>query len=42
MKRGAGSWRNEKGVSAEVRKDRDLFHGIDPLEVRCECVRIRD
>ena len=38
---GLRDWCDEKGVTAEVRKDHDLYPGIVGFEMRRECDRIR-
>ena len=40
--RGLRGWRDKKGVTAEVRKDRDLYTGIGGFEMRGERLRVMD
>ncbi len=40
--RGWRGWRDQKCVTAEVRKDRDSYPSLSGLEMRRKCIWIRD
>jgi hypothetical protein len=39
---GLRGWRDKKGVTAQVRKDRDFCPSLSGFEMRGECLRVRD
>ena len=40
--RGLRGWRDKKGVTAQVRKDRDFCPSLSDFEMRGERLRVRD